>query len=255
MERFKDRTAVVTGGGKGIGAAVARRLHAEGASVAVLDVDPAGSDAWSGERLRFMACDVSRSVDVNAAISEVVREFGEIDILVNNAGIQHYGTVVSTTEDEWDRVMGVNLKSAFLCSRAAIPSMQRRGAGVVINMSSVQGYHSQANVAPYTTSKTAMLGLTRSIAIDFSPAIRCVAVCPGTVDTPMVRWTAEQSGDPDALYEEVRQMHLTGRIGTADEIAGLVAYLCSDEAAFITGQSFRIDGGLGVELGGTVRAS
>jgi NAD(P)-dependent dehydrogenase (short-subunit alcohol dehydrogenase family) len=255
MERFKDRTAVVTGGSKGIGAAVARRLHAEGGRVAVLDVDPAGVEEWADERLLFIACDVSRSQEVGDAIDVVLKAFGDIGILVNNAGIQHYGTVVSTTEEDWDRVMSVNLKSAFLCSRAVIPSMQRRGAGVVINMSSVQGYHSQANVAPYTTSKTAMLGLTRSIAIDFSPVIRCVAVCPGTVDTPMVRWTAEQSGDPDALYEEVRQMHLTRRIGTADEIAGLVAYLCSDEAAFITGHSVRIDGGLGVELGGTVRAA
>ncbi|MDZ4700847.1 MAG: glucose 1-dehydrogenase [Rhodothermales bacterium] len=255
MERFRDRTAVITGGSKGIGAAIVHRLHAEGARVAVLDVDPAGNVLETGDRLRFFACDVSRSADVAAAVEAAIDAFGDIDILVNNAGIQHYGTVVSTTEEEWDRVMAVNLKSAFLCARAVIPGMQRRGAGVVINMSSVQAYHSQANVAPYTTSKTAMLGLTRSIAIDFSPTIRCVAVCPGTVDTPMVRWTAEQSGDPDALYEEVRQMHLAGRIGTADEIAGLVAYLCSDEATFITGQSVRIDGGLGVELGGTVRAT
>ncbi|MEZ4701356.1 MAG: glucose 1-dehydrogenase [Rhodothermales bacterium] len=254
MERFQDRTAVVTGGAKGIGAAIVRRLLAEGARVASLDLDEAGDPALAGERYRFVRCDASRSADVAEAFQAVRDAFGDPDILVNNAGIQHYGTVVSTTEAEWDRVMAVNLKSAFLCAQAAIPGMQRRGAGIVVNMSSVQAFHSQANVAPYTTSKTAMLGLTRSIAIDFGPSIRSVAVCPGTVDTPMVRWTAEQSGDPAALYDEVRQMHLVKRIAEPDEIAGLVAYLCSDEATFMTGQAVRIDGGLGVELGGTVKA-
>jgi NAD(P)-dependent dehydrogenase (short-subunit alcohol dehydrogenase family) len=246
MKRFEKRVTVVTGGSKGIGAAIVRRLRDEGAAVAVLDLDPPASDG------PFFACDVSHRADVEVAVAEIVRSLGEIDILVNNAGIQHYGTAVTTPEDEWDRVMAVNLKGAYLCAQAVIPSMQRKGRGVVVNMSSVQGHHSQANVAPYTTSKTALLGLTRSIAVDFAPTIRCVAVCPGTVDTPMVRGSAVQSGDPESFYEVVRSMHLTKRIAEPEEIAGLVAYLCSDEAGFVTGQSYRIDGGLGVELAGTV---
>ncbi len=252
-KRLENKLAVITGASKGIGAATAIRLHQEGAVVALLDLDASGKDLLVGDRAKFVQCDVSDGKAVEAAISQVVADLGEIEILVNNAGIQHYGTVLTTPEDEWDEVMRVNLKSAYLCAKYCIPSMQRLGRGAVINVASVQSLHSQQNVAPYTTSKTAMLGLTRSIAVDFAPEIRSVAVCPGTVDTPMVRWTAEQTGNVDALYEEVAQMHLSKRIAKPEEIAALIAYLCSDEAAFITGQSIRIDGGLGVLLGGTVQ--
>jgi NAD(P)-dependent dehydrogenase (short-subunit alcohol dehydrogenase family) len=110
-----------------------------------------------------------------------------VDVLVNNAGINRYATVTETTEAEWDLVMNVNLKSAFLAAKYAIPSMQKKGSGVVVNISSVQAFVSQSQVAAYTTSKTAMLGLTRSIAVDYGPAIRCVAVCPGSINTPMLR--------------------------------------------------------------------
>ncbi|MEM8484558.1 MAG: glucose 1-dehydrogenase [Bacteroidota bacterium] len=253
MKRLAGKVALVTGGAKGIGAATAKRLLAEGACVAILDVDSAGETLLESADARFLLCDVTKPAAVEAAVSEIIEAFGELDILVNNAGIQHYGTVLTTTLEEWDRVMNVNLKSAFVCARSVIPSMQRKGRGIVVNVASVQSLHSQQNVAPYTTSKTAMLGLTRSIAVDFAPAIRSVAVCPGTVDTPMVQWTAEQSGDAAALYEEVAAMHLSNRIAKPEEIAGLIAYLCTDEAAFITGQAIRIDGGLGVLLGGTVK--
>ena len=246
--------AVVTGAGKGIGLATAERLLAEEVCVSMLDRDEAGSTRFRTPNAAFLACDVSRADQVAAAMQRAEERYGPIEILVNNAGIQHYGTVLTTTEDEWDEVLAVNLKSAFLCAKFAIPSMLKRGRGVVINVASVQSFHSQANVAPYTTSKTAMLGLTRSIAVDFAPKIRAVAVCPGTVDTPMVQGTAELTGDPEALYEEVAAMHLLKRIASPEEIAGLIVYLCSPSASFITGQAIRIDGGLGIELGGTVNA-
>lgn len=253
MNRLNGKVALVTGGAKGIGAATAKRLHAEGARVAILDIDAAGDKPFADTDVLYLHCDVTDVDAVEKAVEDVVARFGEIEVLVNNAGIQHYGTVLTTTVEDWDHVMNVNLKSAFVCARSVIPSMQRHGRGIVVNVASVQSLHSQQNVAPYTTSKTAMLGLTRSIAVDFAPDIRAVAVCPGTVDTPMVQWTAEQSGDPEALYEEVAAMHLSNRIARPEEIAGLIAYLCTDEAAFITGQAIRIDGGLGVLLGGTVR--
>ena len=243
---------MVTGSAKGIGAATALRLMREGAQVALLDVDEKGALLEMDKKARFYRCDVSQDLEVESVVGAIRRDLGEISVLVNNAGIQHYGTVVSTTVDEWDHVMSVNLKSAFLCAKHVIPSMEKQGAGIVINVASVQSFHSQKNVAPYTTGKSALLGLTRSIAVDFAPAIRSVAVCPGTVNTPMVRHTAELTGNPDALYEEVRRMHLTKRIASPEEVAGLIAYLCTEEASFITGQAIRIDGGLGVLLGGTV---
>ncbi|MDE2827495.1 MAG: glucose 1-dehydrogenase [Bacteroidota bacterium] len=247
---------VVTGGAKGIGGAVVTRFLEEGASVTVLDLD----EKRARERLvnfedrsLFIHCDVSKADQVEGAFNQVDTRFGAVDVLVNNAGIQRYSTVTDTTEEEWDLVMNVNLKSAFLCSKYAIPLMQKRGKGVVINVASVQSFITQRKVAPYTTSKTAMLGLTRSIAVDYAPDIRAVAVCPGTVDTPMLRWAANQSPDPEEVYREVREMHLTQRIAEPVEIADLIFYLSSDKAAFITGQAIRIDGGLGLVVAGSVR--
>ncbi|MEM6782881.1 MAG: glucose 1-dehydrogenase [Bacteroidota bacterium] len=252
--RFSDHVAVVTGAAKGIGAATARLFAAEGARVALLDVDPSGAQTAAAlEGARFVQCDVSDATAVAAAFGVIVEVFGGVDVLVNNAGIQRYGTATETTEALWDEVMNVNLKSAFLCAKAALPSMVERGRGVVVNVASVQSFITQANVAAYTTSKTALLGLTRSIAVDYAPAVRCVAVCPGTVDTPMLRWAVNESPDPNEVMREVNAMHPVQRIATAEEVALLIGFLCSAEAGFITGQAYRIDGGLGLSIGGSKR--
>ena len=150
-------------------------------------------------------------------------------------------------------VLDVNLKSVFLCSKYCIPSMLRKGRGVVVNVASVQAFVSQQKVAAYTTSKSALLGLTRSIAIDYSPHIRCVAVCPGTVDTPMLREAIKESPDPDAVYQECIDMHPLKKLATPQEVSELIAFLASDKASFITGQAYRIDGGLGISVGGSKR--
>ena len=247
---------VITGGAKGIGGAAVTRFLEEGASVTILDLDEKRARKRLvnfGDRSLFIHCDVSKADQVEGAFNQIDARFGAVDILVNNAGIQRYSTVTDTTEEEWDLVMNVNLKSAFLCSKYAIPLMQKRGKGVVINVASVQSFITQRKVAPYTTSKTAMLGLTRSIAVDYAPEIRAVTVCPGTVDTPMLRWAANQSPNPEEVYREVREMHLTQRIAEPVEIADLILYLSSDKAAFITGQAIRIDGGLGLVVAGSVR--
>jgi len=251
---FADKVAVVTGGAKGIGGSTSRRFLESGARVAIIDTDEEAGEKLAAsfpDSALFIRCDVSKSSEVQIAFDRIIDRFGGVDFLVNNAGIQRYSTVTETSDEEWDLVMSVNLKSAFLCSRSAIPSMLKRGAGVVVNVSSVQAMYSQNKVAPYVTSKTAMLGLTRSIAVDYSPTVRCVAVCPGTVDTPMMAWAAQQSPDPAAVYREVNEMHLMKRIGSPDEVAGLILFLCSDESGFTTGQAFRIDGGLGIVLAGS----
>ncbi|MCB9267160.1 MAG: glucose 1-dehydrogenase [Lewinellaceae bacterium] len=252
---LKGKNAVITGGAKGIGGAATRALHREGANVVILDVDSLGGKLAEelGKGALFFKCDVSRETEVRQAMEKAVETFGDLDILVNNAGIQRYSTVTETTEEEWDLVMNVNLKSAFLCAKHAIPSMLAKGKGVVINVSSVQAFITQNNVAPYTTSKTAMLGLTRSIAVDYAPNIRSVAVCPGTVDTPMLRDALQLSPDPEAVYQECVDMHLAKRICSPEEVAELIVFLASDKAPFITGQAIRIDGGLGLMVAGSKR--
>src|ERR1041384_6126227 len=164
---LKNKVVVVTGAAKGMGAATARAFYREQAKVALIDVDESGRKlaARFGKRGLFLHCDVSKGAKVKQAFRTIIQKFGGVDVLVNNAGIQRYSTVTETSEAEWDLVMGVNLKSAFLCAKYAIPSMLERGEGVVINVSSVQAFLSQNKVAPYTTSKTALLGLTRSIAV------------------------------------------------------------------------------------------
>jgi NAD(P)-dependent dehydrogenase (short-subunit alcohol dehydrogenase family) len=253
--QFENRVAVVTGAAKGIGQAVARAFAREGAKVALLDVDDsAAKTAQSlGDRARYFRCDVSRSVEVDTVVKAAIDALGDISFLINNAGIQTYGTCVDTSEEVWDRTINVNLKSAFLCSKAALPSMLKRGGGVVINLSSVQAFVSQHQVAAYTTSKTALLGLTRSIAVDYAPSVRCVAICPGTVDTPMLRNAIELSPNPSEVLQECHDMHPVKRIGTPEEVAELILFCCSDKAGFITGQPIRIDGGLGLSIGGSKR--
>ena len=246
------KVAVVTGGAKGIGAACVRVLAGHGARVACLDLDEGAAAALadSVENVVNYGVDVSNSGQVSAAFTEIVGDLGPPTLLVNNAGIVIYGTAADTSEDDWDRVLDVNLKAQFLCAREAIPHMQAGGGGAIVNVASVQSFICQQTVASYAASKAGVLGLTRSIAVDFAPSIRCNAVCPGSVDTPMLANAVAQAPNPEAVLQECRDMHLTGRIAEPQEVADLVAYLLSDRAGFITGQSVRVDGGLGLMIGG-----
>lgn len=245
------RIVVITGAAKGIGKACVEHFLNKNNTVIALDIDEAALKMLQkNENLHCFVCDISNGNAVKETINKVIKTVGNIDVLVNNAGIQRYSTVTETTEDEWDLVMNVNLKSAFLCAKYAIPSMQKKGKGVVINVSSVQAFITQQKVAPYTTSKTAMLGLTRSIAVDYAPQIRCVSVCPGTVDTPMLQDAIQESDSPEKVYQECIDMHLSKRICPPNEVASLIGFLASNEAGSITGQAFRVDGGLGIHIGG-----
>ncbi|MGZ5254542.1 MAG: SDR family NAD(P)-dependent oxidoreductase, partial [Flavitalea sp.] len=221
-----------------------------GFNVAILDkVQPANnpvSDKWF-----YLSCDVSDSTAVSGSMDKIMEHFGSINYLVNNAGIQRYGSIENTSDDEWDLVMNVNLRSYFLCSKYVLPHMRKSVGGAIINISSVQAFVSQTNVVAYATAKTAILGLTRSMAIDLAPEIRCVAVCPGTIDTPLLKNALALSPDPEAVMQECIDMHLLKRLGNPKEIAALVKFLCSDAAGFITGEAIRIDGGLGIMIQGS----
>ena len=252
---FENVKVVVTGGAKGIGGACVKAFTEGGAKVCILDIDQAGQEFADtlGDDTFYIHCDVSKEDEVKTAFKKIEKKLGAVEVLVNNAGIQRYSTVTETSEEEWDLVMNVNLKSAFLCSKYAIPMMVNNKKGCVINVASVQSFISQKNVAPYTTSKTALLGLTRSIAVDYAPNIRSVAVCPGTVDTPMFRSSIQESPNPDEVLEECNEMHLVKRICSSEEVGELITYLASDKAGFITGQAIRIDGGLGITIAGSKR--
>lgn len=254
---FEDKTIIVTGGAKGIGAGCAEVFHRERGNVVVLDVDESAGETFCellGDRAQFIKCDVSREAEVEEAIEQAADAFGGVDVLVNNAGILQYSKVTDTSEEDWDRILDVNVKGAFLCAKHAIPHMIEAGAGIVINMSSVQAFVTQQNVAPYVTSKSALIGLTRSIAVDYAPEVRSVAICPGGVDTPLNRAAFRQSSDPNRVRQETIDLHLVERMAQPDDIGELVAFIASEKGSFINGQPIRIDGGMGIKIGGSKKS-
>ncbi len=251
---LKNKTVVITGGAKGIGAGCASVFYREGANVVLLDIDEKTGKKLAeelGERALFVKCNITREKEVINTMELVDNKFGSLDFLINNAGILKYYAVAETSEEDWDTVMDVNVKGAFFCAKHSIPYMLKAGEGVVVNMSSVQAFVAQQNVAAYITSKSALIGLTRSIAVDYAPHIRSVAICPGGVDTPMNREAFRQSADPEEVRKATENLHLNGRMARQDEIGELVAFVCSEKGAFINGQPIRIDGGLGIKVGGS----
>jgi 2-keto-3-deoxy-L-fuconate dehydrogenase len=247
------KVAVVTGGGSGIGRAIASTFARQGAHLVVLDLDEraAGETAKAiraaGGRARATACDVANAAGVNAAFDEIVRESGRIDILVNNAGVVHVGTIEQTTEDDFDQLYRVNVKGVYLCSRAAVPVMVRQGGGVILNMASIVSLIGVAERFAYSMSKGAVLTMTKSVAIDYvSQKVRCNCICPARVRTPFVDGFVSKNypGREEEMLRRLSEYQPMGRMGTPEEVAYLALYLCSDEAAFVTGQAYPLDGGV-----------
>jgi NAD(P)-dependent dehydrogenase (short-subunit alcohol dehydrogenase family) len=254
MGAFDGKVVAITGGALGIGRACAIEFAREGAQVTVADInEAAGRSAIAaiegvGGQGNLVTADVARASECERVVRETVDRFGGLDVLFNNVGIQpqeSYRNVEDTTEEMWDRIIDVNLKSFFLMSKYALPEIRRRGGGAIINTASVQGLQSQRGVPAYAASKGGILSLTRQMALDYAAeGIRVLAVCPGSIDTDMVRTAAALEPDGlDAALARFGRSHPIGRIGTGQDIANLVLFLASDKASFMTGEYVCIDGG------------
>lgn len=249
MFDLTQKIALVTGAASGIGEAIAKVLADAGAFVYVADFDEINGNRVAGEieNAEFIKIDLAEKADCTRVAKKVLEEKGRLDILVNNAGIGHVGTLLETSEEDLDRLFAVNVRGMFSLTKAFLPSMIARNYGVIINTSSIGGVVAVKDRLAYCTTKFAVVGFTKCLALDHAKqGIRANAICPGRVETPFVKKRISEYPDPQKAYAEMAATQALGRMATPEEIAASVLYLASDEAAFVTGTAFEIDGGFAV---------
>lgn len=248
MFQLKDKTAVITGGGSGIGRAIAILFAKQGAAVKIVDIDKAASNAVAGEILNNNGKASVHICDVlwQQSVKEVFDAIGTIDILINSAGISHVGTIETTSEEDLDRIYNVNVKGVYNSMWAAIPSMKEKGSGVILNLTSIANHVGLPERFAYSMSKGAVHAMTLSVAKDYiNYGIRCNNISPARVNTPFVDDFLKKNypGREKEMFDKLSKTQPIGRMATPEEVAFLALYLCSDEASFITGSDYPIDGG------------
>ena len=240
--RLEGKVGFVTGGTGGIGGAIVQRFLAEGAQVVAGDLK---EDDRLPEGAVFQSLDVTSGASVEAAMAAAGERFGRLDFLVNCAGIEIEKTIEETSEEDWDRCVGINLKGTFLTCKHALPWLREGKGAAIVNFGSYDGFMADPQLAAYCASKGGVHALTKAIAVDHGKqGIRCNAVCPGYIDTPMLQSFFQESGDINTFKEEVARVHPIGRHGKPEDVANLVLWLCSDEAGYASGQLWVLDGGL-----------
>ena len=256
-KRLKGKSAIVTGAGQGIGRGIAEQLAVNGASLTIAEINEetgnstADALCQAGHQAQFARVDIRSEDDIRAGIEAHLKRFGALDILVNNAGQNQHFDASKMSVDEWERSMSLNLRGAWLCCKHALPIMAAAEGGVIISIASVHATMTATNFFPYNVAKSGILGLTRSIALDWGPRkIRAVAVSPGWVRTQPAIDFLEAADDPAAEEQRVKDMHPVKRIGEPRDIGALIAFLASDEASYITGTEIVIDGGISARYAG-----
>ncbi|MCC7208591.1 MAG: SDR family oxidoreductase [Anaerolineae bacterium] len=254
MQRLKGKVALVTGAGGGIGRGIAHRFAAEGAQVGVLDIAESMAQAVAGEisaaggEALGLGCNVADEGQVARTVQRLAERFGPVTVLVNNAAVMPAGRLHETSPADFDRCIAVNLRGAYLVSRAVIPDMLRLGTGSIIHMASVTGILGLPGLAIYSATKGALIALARAMSTDYARlGIRVNSVAPGTIDSPMLHEFVKAQSNPDRIRKAFDDMHPIGRVGTIDEVASVFVFLASDEASFVTGANYEVDGGLGVK--------
>ncbi|MER8779230.1 glucose 1-dehydrogenase [Mesorhizobium sp. M0977] len=242
-DRLAGKIAIITGGGRGIGAGITQRFVEEGAKVAIVQRNPP-ADALLDDRTIYVQADLANSEQIRSAVETVVERLGGLDILVNNAGVMFEKTVEEMTEADWDQMMAINLKAPFLLAKAAMPHLRERGGGSIINIGSIEALASNPGHPAYSASKAGIHGFTAAVAVDHGhEGIRCNAIAPGWINSDLSEVYIDSMADRSRVRRELLAMHPVGRLGEPTDVGNLAVWLASAESAFVTGQVYVIDGG------------